>query len=146
MVSVPELERDRIHFFDLHQPLSMGVGHKKAYAKGGSTTLKNSVALCHRCNKLQGTDSWDVFLGKQGITVAVNGSKGVLSKLSLPELKYLASKHGLKLKATLVRGDFLSSDYHKPPSKKAYVRELAKVVSEKDAKSDLRALLNSRLR
>ena len=124
----------------------MEVGHKKAYARGGSTTLKNSVALCHRCNKLQGTDNWDVFLRKQGITVAVDGLRELLSKLSLSELKFIASKHGIKLKATFVRGDFLSSDSHKPPSKKTYVRELAKVVSPNEVKSDLTDLLNSRLR
>ncbi|MCD6576306.1 MAG: HNH endonuclease [Nanoarchaeota archaeon] len=36
----------------------MQVGHKKAYSKGGATTLANSVCLCYRCNKLQGTDSF----------------------------------------------------------------------------------------
>jgi len=45
----------------------MQVGHKKAYSKGSKTNLKNSVCLCWRCNKLQGTDSWDKFLKKQGI-------------------------------------------------------------------------------
>jgi 5-methylcytosine-specific restriction endonuclease McrA len=45
----------------------MEIGHKTAWARGGSTTFKNSVCLCHRCNKLQGTDSWIVFMNKQGI-------------------------------------------------------------------------------
>lgn len=44
----------------------MQVGHKTAYAKGGSTTLRNSVCLCYSCNKLQGTDSWQTFLRKLG--------------------------------------------------------------------------------
>lgn len=43
----------------------MQVGHKNAWSKGGSTTLRNSVALCYRCNKLQGTDSWAKFQRKQ---------------------------------------------------------------------------------
>lgn len=43
----------------------MQVGHKKAYSKGGSTTLSNSICLCYTCNKLQGTDSWEKFLKKQ---------------------------------------------------------------------------------
>ena len=30
----------------------MMVGHKKAYAKGGSASLKNMVALCFRCNRV----------------------------------------------------------------------------------------------
>lgn len=43
----------------------MQLGHKKAYAKGGATTISNSVCLCYKCNKLQGTDSWDKFIKKQ---------------------------------------------------------------------------------
>jgi len=42
----------------------MQTGHKKAWSKRGKTTLKNSVCLCYRCNKLQGTDSWATFLKK----------------------------------------------------------------------------------
>ena len=41
-------------------------GHKRAWSKGGKTTLSNSVCLCYACNKKQGTDSWAVFLRKQG--------------------------------------------------------------------------------
>jgi len=47
----------------------MQVGHKTAYSRGGGTTLRNSVCLCYRCNKLQGTDSWERFLKKQGIEI-----------------------------------------------------------------------------
>ena len=46
---------------------AMHVGHKKAYSKGGSTKLNNLVSLCAECNKLQGTDSWAVFLKKQNV-------------------------------------------------------------------------------
>ena len=45
----------------------MQVGHKTAWSKNGKTTFKNSVCLCYRCNKLQGTDSWAVFLKKENI-------------------------------------------------------------------------------
>ena len=45
----------------------MQTGHKNAHSKGGSTTLRNSVCLCYRCNKLQGTDSWATFLRKQKV-------------------------------------------------------------------------------
>ncbi|MBR9676367.1 HNH endonuclease [Candidatus Woesearchaeota archaeon] len=38
------------------------VGHKKAHSKGGSATLRNTVCLCYRCNKLQGTQSFESFL------------------------------------------------------------------------------------
>ena len=45
----------------------MEVGHKQAHSKGGKTSLPMSKCLCHRCNKLQGTDSWAVFLKKQKV-------------------------------------------------------------------------------
>ncbi len=42
----------------------MQVGHKKAYSKGGATTLANSVCLCYKCNKNQGTDSFETYKKK----------------------------------------------------------------------------------
>jgi 5-methylcytosine-specific restriction endonuclease McrA len=42
----------------------MQVGHKKAYSKGGATTLANAVCLCYECNKLQGTDNFETFKKK----------------------------------------------------------------------------------
>ncbi len=42
----------------------MQVGHRKAYSKGGATTLANAACLCYRCNKLQGTDSLETFKRK----------------------------------------------------------------------------------
>ena len=45
----------------------MQVGHKKAHAKGGTATFSNVITLCYKCNKLQGTDSWAVFLKKQNV-------------------------------------------------------------------------------
>jgi 5-methylcytosine-specific restriction endonuclease McrA len=42
----------------------MQVGHKKAYSKGGATTLANSACLCYRCNKLQGTGSLETLKKK----------------------------------------------------------------------------------
>ena len=124
----------------------MQVGHKKAHSKGGSTTLKNSVALCYRCNKLQGTDNWEPFLKKQGVSLPVDGVRQLLKKLSLSELKYLASKHGVKLQGRFVEGGLFSNDYRQAPSKNAYVKALASLVSENDVKSGLSEKLNSRLR
>ena len=123
----------------------MQVGHKKAYSKGGGTTLKNSVTLCWRCNKLQGTDNWEVFLKKQGVTVPVDGVRQLLKKLSLSELKFLAAKHGVRLKGKFVEGGLFTSDYRQAPSKNQYVNALARLVSENDVKSGLSEKLNSRL-
>ncbi len=43
---------------------AMQVGHKRAYSKGGATTLANSACLCYECNKLQGTDSLETLKKK----------------------------------------------------------------------------------
>lgn len=50
----------KIDFDEMHS------GHKNAASKGGSATLRNSVCVCARCNKLQGTDSWSTFMRKMG--------------------------------------------------------------------------------
>ncbi|MBI2547224.1 MAG: hypothetical protein HYW23_02145 [Candidatus Aenigmarchaeota archaeon] len=44
----------------------MQTGHKTVASKGGNATLRNSVCLCYKCNKLQGTDSWATFIKKMG--------------------------------------------------------------------------------
>ena len=50
----------KIEFDEMHS------GHKNPASKGGSATLRNSVCLCARCNKLQGTDNWATFMRKMG--------------------------------------------------------------------------------
>jgi hypothetical protein len=50
----------KIEFDEMHS------GHKNAASKGGSATLRNSVCICARCNKLQGTDNWVTFMRKMG--------------------------------------------------------------------------------
>lgn len=52
--------RRKIEFDEMH------AGHKNAASKGGSATIRNSVCLCARCNKLQGTDNWSTFMRKMG--------------------------------------------------------------------------------
>jgi 5-methylcytosine-specific restriction endonuclease McrA len=42
----------------------MQVGHRRAYSKGGATTLANSACLCYRCNKIQGTGSLETLKKK----------------------------------------------------------------------------------
>ena len=70
----------------------------------------------------------------------------MLNKLSMKELKYIATKHGIKLKGRYVEGSILEDDYYQAPSKQRYVKELAKVVTENEIKSALHDLVNSRLR
>jgi hypothetical protein len=64
----------------------------------------------------------------------------------MKELKYIAAKHGIKLKGRYVEGGILEDDYYQAPSKQRYVKELARVVTENDVKSALHDFLNSRFR
>jgi len=74
----------------------MQIGHKTAWSRGGSTTVKNSVVLCYACNKLQETDPWAIFLKKQGKKVEdANPVKSRLKELTLTQLKKLASEKGI---------------------------------------------------
>jgi hypothetical protein len=106
----------------------MQVGHKTAWSKGGSTTFKNSVCLCWRCNNLQGTDSWKVFLKKQGIAVADPKSerievKKILATKTVLELKALAKEHGYRVSGEVVENFFDS--YTKAPTKAQYINLLS---------------------
>jgi len=76
-----------------------------------------------------------VFQKKQGKRVGVDNLKSMLSKLSMKELKYIATKHGIKLKGRYVEGGILEDDYYQAPSRQRYVKELARVVTESDIKS-----------
>ncbi|MBN1678375.1 MAG: HNH endonuclease [Candidatus Thermoplasmatota archaeon] len=111
----------------------MQVGHRTAWSKGGRTTLKNSVCLCYRCNKLQGKDSWAVFLRKQGVKDEKAELKNSLESLSLQQLKALAKKHNIKVKGRTE--EYLFGSERKPPTKKQYISRLKGVVTEKEVKS-----------
>lgn len=111
----------------------MQIGHKTAWSRGGRTTMKNSVCLCWRCNKLQGTDSWAKFLKKQGIEDNKTTAKNSLDTLSVSQLKSLAEKHHIKVKGRVEES--LLSSYRKAPSKKSYINKLAGIVSEEEINS-----------
>jgi len=53
--------------------------------------------------------------------------------LSLSQLKFLATKHNVKVRGRIEEGFW--EDTRLPPSKAQYVRALAKVVSDKDIES-----------
>jgi len=112
----------------------MQVGHKTAWSRRGSSTLANSVCLCYRCNKLQGTDSWAVFMKKQGIETVESKAKAAksemkqrLSTLTLQQLKQLATKHKVRVSGYVEEGFFSSRRIG--PSKADYVNELSGVVT-----------------
>lgn len=111
----------------------MQVGHKIAYSKGGSTTLRNSVCLCYKCNKLQGTDSWSMFLRKLGKPSSLNDVKSLLRSLIVPQLKKLAKKYNITVKGKKVEEFF--TDTIKPPTKAQYVSTLSKKISTQEINS-----------
>jgi hypothetical protein len=118
--------------------IEMQVGHKTAYSKGGSTTLRNSVCLCYKCNKLQGTDSWSKFLKKIGKTPASSESKTVLKNLSVAQLKELAKMHNVTVKGKKVE-DFFGYSI-KPPTKAQFISAISKKVSLQDINSFIKNL------
>jgi hypothetical protein len=112
---------------DFHE---MQIGHKTAFSKGGSTTIKNSVCLCYACNKLQGTDTWTTFQKKQGKTIEVDPVKTRLKKLTITQIKYLAKEKDIKLKGKTEESLFSSAKI--PPTKTQYVNALSKKITEKE--------------
>ncbi len=110
----------------------MQVGHKTAWSRGGPSTLKNSVCLCYRCNKLQGTDSWAVFMKKQGVVVVDPKDKirQSLKALTVPQLKSLAAKYNVKVAPQVIEKLFTTE--RRAPTKQQYVNKLVRVVSTDD--------------
>ena len=114
----------------------MQVGHKIAASKGGSASLRNSVCLCYKCNKLQGTDSWAVFLKKMGKQSKDFRTKEILKGLSLQKLRFLAKKHNVKVRGRTEESWF--QENYVPPSKRQYLNALAKQISENEIKTSLK--------
>jgi hypothetical protein len=111
----------------------MVVGHKTAWSKGGSTTLRNCVCLCMECNKRQGTYNWGRFLKKQGVEEPKTKRKRLLQKLTVPQLKRLAAKHKIKLQSQTV-GDFWGT-HRLAPTKTQYVNKLSGLITETEITS-----------
>lgn len=63
-------------------------------------------------------------------------AKKLLQKLSLRELKYLAQKHGIKVKGRISESWF--DETRLPPTKKQYVNALAKELSEAQIKREIK--------
>jgi hypothetical protein len=119
----------------------MQVGHKTAFSKGGETSLRNSVCLCYKCNKLQGTDSWQVFMKKMGKVPESSENKktkDTLKTLNITQLKFLAKKYNVKVRGTVEQGLF--SETRRPPTKAQYLKALAQEISGKDISSALKEM------
>lgn len=110
--------------------IDMQVGHKTAWSRGGKTTLRNSVCLCYTCNKLQGTDSWATFLKKRGVEDPKAKLKKSLESLNMKQLKFLADKHHIKIKGSIIEG-FLDFS-RRAPTKRQYINKLSGIVTERE--------------
>jgi hypothetical protein len=108
--------------------VEMMPGHKTAWSRGGRTTLKNSSCLCFKCNKLQGGDSWAIFMKKLNVEDPNIKVKGGLDNLTLPQLKILATKHHIKLTGRVEESLFSSRTI--APTKRQYISKLSRVVTE----------------
>lgn len=75
----------------------MQVGHKKAYSKGGATTLANAACLCYRCNKLQGTDSLETFKKK------LEGTYGKRQKTNSTKKRRRKSSRGFNIEMPKIK-------------------------------------------
>ena len=114
-----ELCGERIGF------LEMQVGHKIAASRGGSATLRNTVALCFKCNNLQGTDSWGRIHTKLGKEMPEMKMKDILNGLTVRQLAFLAKSRGVKVKGRYEEEDgILGESYYLAPSKRMYVNRL----------------------
>ena len=116
--------------------LDMQVGHKTAYSRGGSTTLRNSVCLCYTCNKLQGTDSFSKFLKKLGKSSPVNEAKDVLKTLTVAQLKELAKMHKVTVRGKKEQDWYGTTT--KAPTKTQYITAISKKVTPEDIKSSIK--------
>ena len=105
--------------------LEMQVGHKIAASRGGSATLRNMVALCFKCNNLQGTDSWKRIREKLGKETPEMKMKEFLNGLTIRHLAFLAKSRGVKVKGRYEEDDgILGESYYLAPSKRMYVNRL----------------------
>jgi hypothetical protein len=118
---------------EIKDSMDMEAGHNKAWSKGGKTTLKNSLCLCHHCNRIQATESKKSLLKKLGVEDKESVMKGKLDSLSISQLKDLAKKKGIKIKGTVEENLFSRST--KAPTKKKYISKLKGIVSEEEINS-----------
>ena len=82
----------------------MQAGHRKAYAKGGKTTLKNSVALCYRCNNDMNTQGYEGFMKARNWAIPASvPKKEEKQKEVKPKKKRKSSSSGFGFAAPKLR-------------------------------------------
>jgi len=112
------------------------LGHDRAVSRGGKLTLKNTFVVHPNCNRSMSTLTKSELAKKLGLPTG-NPARDALKGLSLRELKALAEAHRIRVKGRVVSGGWLSEDRKQPPTKRAYVNALAKVIRPEDVRKEL---------
>ena len=117
------------------------VGHNKARSKGGSDQIENLRPICKTCNTSMATQSIESFRAKHftsnrskststhSVIKRKLASRQRLNELTLKQLKFLASKHKIKISST-VWEDILGNTTRQAPTKRQYVNKLFGIARE----------------
>jgi hypothetical protein len=119
-------------------PFEAEIGHNKAYSRGGKLTFRNAILLHPACNRSMRTQTLKQARRSIGLEAPENKTKSALNALPISKLRFLAKKHGVRVKGTLEEGLFSSTRH--PPSKAKLVNALAKVVRKERIASELTSM------
>ena len=111
-------------------PFDWELAHNKAKVRGGRLTVGNTFVAHSICNRSQGTLTLKRTRRALGLSSPEDEVRRGLKKLTMPQLRYLASNSGVKVRGSVSEGLF--ETVRTAPSKLKYVNVLAKTVSLKD--------------
>ncbi len=106
------------------------LAHDKAHVKGGRLTVGNTFVAHSSCNSSQGTLSRRQVLRAVGLRTPEDNIREDLKRLTVSQLRYLASEKGVKVRGSVSEGFFQTT--RTAPSKGKYVNSLAKTVATRD--------------
>ena len=106
------------------------LAHNRAHSRGGRLTLGNTFVAHSSCNRSQGTLTVKQTRRAIGLTTKEDDVKKRLRSLTVPQLRYLKSKHGVKVRGSVSEGFF--ETIRTAPSKAKLVNALSMVVGKKD--------------
>lgn len=106
------------------------LAHNRARSRGGKMTVGNTFVAHSSCNSSQGTLSLRQTQRAIGLTAPEDNIRKALRKLTVSQLRYLASQKEVKVRGSVSEGWF--STTRTAPSKTKYVNSLTKVVTQRD--------------
>jgi len=109
------------------------LGHNKAKSKGGGDSISNLRPICRTCNTSMHTTSIEIFKARHFDKPKEN-HKQALETLTIKQLKFLADKHHIRVKGSVVENYFEAS-HTKAPTKKQYITKLFRIVTVNDLSS-----------